>query len=70
MAAAVAAMTGDPLIAMHHVLKKSGLAANVDRFITCHSLTSMDGLEYMHHDKTNKIVEMYNDRYRLAAQKM
>ena len=70
MAATVTAMVVDPLIAVHHVLNFSGLAANVDRFITCHSLTSIDDFEYMHHDEMSQVVKMYNDRYRQAAQKI
>ena len=70
MAVAVAAVAVGPLIAMRHVLNISGLAANVDRFITCHSLTSMDNFEYMHHDETHQVVKMYHDSYHLPAQKL
>ena len=55
VAAAVAPAAVDTLIAMRHVQNISGLANNVDRFITYHSLTSMNDSEYMHHD------EMHHD---------
>ena len=70
MAAAVAPAAVDLLIAVHHILHITGLAANVDRYMTCYSLTSMDDFEYMHHDETPQVVKMYNDRYCLAAQKI
>ena len=71
MAVGVADMVVDPLITVHQVLHISGLAGNIDMYITCHSLTIMDNFEYMHHDKTHQVVKMYNDNmYRLAAQKI
>ena len=46
VAAAVVAAAADPLIKVRQVLTICGLGTNVDRFIACHSLTSMDDFEY------------------------
>ena len=71
--AAVAAVVGavvDPLIDVRQVLTICGLGTNVDRFVTCHSLTSMDDFEYMNHDETHHVVKMYNERCRDARHKL
>ena len=69
MVGVVAAVAVDPLIDAHHVLNISDLTNNGVRFITCHSITSMDDFEYTHHDETHNVVKMYNDRYQIATQK-
>ena len=56
VAAAVVAAAADPLIEVHQVLTICGLGTNVDMFIACHSLTSMDDFEYMNHDETHHVV--------------
>ena len=70
VAAAVVAAVADPLIKVRQVLTICGLATNVDRFIACHSLTSMDDFEYMNHDETHHVVKIFNDRARDARYKL
>ena len=73
MAAAVpaaAAAAPGPLADVRICLGICGLGANVDRFITCHALTSMDDFEFMEPDDVGDITKMYNDRHRNAAQKI
>ena len=70
MVATVVAATVDPLIVMRHLLNTLGLPGNVDRFIICHGLTSMDDFEYIHHNRTHQVVKMDNDRYQVATQKI
>ena len=70
VAAAAVPPAADPLIEVRQVLDICGLAPNVDRFITCHSLTSMDDFEYMNHDETHHVVKMFNDRARDARHKL
>ena len=65
---AIAAL--NPLDDVRLVLGVCGLAPNIDRFIRCHGISSMDDFEYMEHDEVESVVKMHNDRYRTADQKI
>ena len=69
-AVAPAVPAPDPLDDVRAVLLVFGLAPNIDRFITCHGLASMDDFEFIEHNETESVVKMHNDRYRTTAQKI
>ena len=67
---APAIIAPNPLTPVRVILDVCGLAPNIDRFILCHGITSMDDFEFMEPDETEFIVKMHNERYQTAAQKI
>ena len=64
------AIAPNPLDDVRTVLTVRGLAPNIDRFVTCHGISSLDDFEFIDHTETELVVKMHNDRYHTAAQKI